>query len=660
MAVITPNTFMPLRRYVGVRLQQGVPIVDADWNELEDVRRFELRAFLKWFVGDGVPDGPNQDAFRIEGTGAVDDFTIRAGLAAGAVDGLRNVGRCLVDGLDVMIEANVTYRGQDLHDSRPGAAALRARRNVTRSVQEMSDAAFVDGPLTGPDVTVYLDVWEWMVTPSVDPALVHPGLGTESCVRMRREWVVRVRNGLSAPQPGGPGSDPGHSYYALATLRWQPGQTIDPSDVTDRRDRRLLLPPATLVEDIFGGTAAEYRRGRNRPPVSMRHAINALLRGEVPATDEAAIMPAPGSTDMVSRGTVFDGAGRLVTVWTSDRMGGVSQVFGAPLNLANPGAGFVGAPRQITAGVAHSRPHAITLDNGELLVVYESATTGVNEDVHFKRGTFGALGPGLAEAPVTATATRERAPFAVRSGAAVAIIWHQMPGSTWNFNWLDLATNTFPAASQPLSAVTGPFPVPNTPPTLHAVRDAAGDVWTAFASTADNIRTQVVPAGGGAPVGGTDHDSGGTDRTPFLLVDTNDDVWLFWSASAAGVMNIRARRFVRATSTWDAIATVPGTDSVQAVGPVAVLDEDRAIWLFWQGQQTAAANFDIWYTRHSPTTGAWSEPRSLTAAPNADLAPFVVADTSAASAAPGVLWLFWQRQIAGAGELFFRRLITRL
>ena len=30
------------KHYVGVRLQQGVPLLDADWNELEDLRRLEL------------------------------------------------------------------------------------------------------------------------------------------------------------------------------------------------------------------------------------------------------------------------------------------------------------------------------------------------------------------------------------------------------------------------------------------------------------------------------------------------------------------------------------------------------------------------------------------------------------------------------------------
>ena len=82
MAVITPDSFNPLRRFVNVRLQQGVPIVDAEWNEKDDVRRFELRAYLKWFVGDGVPFG--SDAFLIEALAvpAANDFIIRAGVPA--------------------------------------------------------------------------------------------------------------------------------------------------------------------------------------------------------------------------------------------------------------------------------------------------------------------------------------------------------------------------------------------------------------------------------------------------------------------------------------------------------------------------------------------------------------------------------------------------
>ena len=42
MGNFSRDTFDPAKAYVGVRLQQGVPVLDADWNELNDVIRQEL------------------------------------------------------------------------------------------------------------------------------------------------------------------------------------------------------------------------------------------------------------------------------------------------------------------------------------------------------------------------------------------------------------------------------------------------------------------------------------------------------------------------------------------------------------------------------------------------------------------------------------------
>ena len=150
MAVITPNTFDALHRYVSVRLQQGVPIVDADWNEKEDIRRFEVRAFLKWFVGSGVPFGNN--GFSIVGAGAANDFTIAAGITPPA-DGLNNVGRMLADGMDAMITADIQYSAQTLP---PGPGLLPIPALTT--------------PAADGTMTVFLDLWEHVVTDSpIDP-----------------------------------------------------------------------------------------------------------------------------------------------------------------------------------------------------------------------------------------------------------------------------------------------------------------------------------------------------------------------------------------------------------------------------------------------------------------------------------------------------------
>lgn len=244
MPLITDDTFDPLRRYVSVRLQQAVPIVDADWNERDDIDRYERRALVKWFIGDGIPAG--LDSFRIEGTSLTNDFMIRAGTTNPPIEpsaalsvtqrwnnGLSRAGRCLVDGMEVIITRDLAFTEQPLHQSRSGAATLAARLGV--SVITMPAPA-------AESLLVYLDVWERLVRPTEDPLLQHPGLGVESCVRLRREWAVRVRRSAQVPQPTNDDFLEGHSYCALASITRQADSgTIRALDVNDIRRTGLTL-----------------------------------------------------------------------------------------------------------------------------------------------------------------------------------------------------------------------------------------------------------------------------------------------------------------------------------------------------------------------------------------------------------------------------------
>jgi len=45
------------KHYVGVRLQQGVPLLDADWNTMDDLRRYEHESLNAVVIGDGAPVG---------------------------------------------------------------------------------------------------------------------------------------------------------------------------------------------------------------------------------------------------------------------------------------------------------------------------------------------------------------------------------------------------------------------------------------------------------------------------------------------------------------------------------------------------------------------------------------------------------------------------
>ncbi len=244
MANISRDTFNALKRYVSVRLQQGVPLVDADWNEQHDIRRFELRTFLKWFVGDGIParvgdpEPQKNDSFRIAARTAPDnenDFTI---LAGGSEEAL-GAGRCLVDGVEVFITQNTTFVGQPLHEDYAG----------DETIVDPNALPIARVPVLGSagTVLVYLDVWEWEIGGAVekvprDPELINDALGMETCVRLKRDWAVRVRPGTALPAPEDGDYLATHSYYALARIeRRASDPAINPEDITDLRRTGITL-----------------------------------------------------------------------------------------------------------------------------------------------------------------------------------------------------------------------------------------------------------------------------------------------------------------------------------------------------------------------------------------------------------------------------------
>ena len=56
------DTFDARKRYIGIRLQQGVPLLDRDWNELEDIRRHQEWLLRTHHIGEGAFD---EDSFKV-------------------------------------------------------------------------------------------------------------------------------------------------------------------------------------------------------------------------------------------------------------------------------------------------------------------------------------------------------------------------------------------------------------------------------------------------------------------------------------------------------------------------------------------------------------------------------------------------------------------
>jgi hypothetical protein len=689
MAQSTLDTFDPLHSYISVRLLQGVPLVDADWNEAHDVRKFEVQAFLKWFVGNGVPKG--NDGFRIASLTSVRlgddnppvyvwDFVIKRGVdeapagTSPVEQGLRHVGRCLVDGMDVLIAEDRRFRAQPLHVSQGGSAA-QARLLGVPTIAEI--------PVSDDPVVVYLDVWERLVTPDEEPGLKHIGLGVESCARLKREWVVRVRAGSSVPTPNDPNHPGdfivGHSYYALATITHKRNipfidEAITDEAITDLRERRLLLPPATLLEDLLGPVDyLDYRRGQGRPGVSLREAINALLRGELPCSPEAPIDPEPGFIGLPLSGTFFDAANGLITTWTRYQPG-ATQAFLARLSPTRPEAGF----RKILelAGVS-SDLHAALLDTGELLIVYNTPTEGGERTrIVLKRGTPKTL-PDSPAITVTDTAESGLEPFAVAVSGQVLILWRQFEGTgntvrprPWRFKWYSVANGSFSEAHN-----LADIEVPES--RLHAAMDSTNTVWVAFSdmyvNTNHPINVIAVPPDGLPGQPQTFRSLSGFDNDPFVMVDNSDNVWVFWNSQVPAIPNaterisrsIWYRRYLRARGEWEDSASVAGV-SFEVVTdlpiwfwsspPVAVSDAEGDVWVFWvKFASNNAAN--IWYTRYSLAMQSWGEPRPITHYPATEVTPFVLRGLD------GALWLFWRRRdIANpySSQLFYRRIFPSI
>ena len=638
MAVITASTFDPLLAHVNVRLQQGVPIVDADWNTLDDIRKFELRAFLKWYVGDGVPDG--NDGYRIT-TGPANSFTIRAGTQGppGSLpnqeSALRQVGRFIVDGLDVFLRSDTAFDQQPLHESQPGAVALATRLGVPV-------IAALTTPTADHRILVELDVWERLLTPDEEPRLIHTALGVETCARTRREWVVRAYPD-SAPGP----HLPGHSYAALAVLQRFTGQAdVADSQIIDRRQRRLLLPPASLISDMLGVDPYEYRAGLGRPPISIREAVNALLAGQLPTTADLSVSPAPGS-DTIRRAFVLDSQNGLAAFWVSPRVDSVNQIFATRIDLATPEAGFAPAIAVTSGTTTHVEPTAVPLPNGEFLVAYQNgALSAATTDVVFKRATLAGL-PGVAEQSLSATAgTADETPFGVLAGDIVTFFVRQAATNAWFFRRYRHTDNTFVDATPvALPAAAGPGVAGG----LHAAA-AGGVVWFTYVTTAANTMMLARLTPTAPPASAVDHvitaPLAGTD--PFVVGISGTEALVFYKDTQIKAVSAQGGSWQTAS-----IVTVPGSDT--DIQPAAARDANGTVFLLATRSVSGSGN-EIFLRRRDPATGVWGSAQQVISSPANDQNPHPVL-------VPGQgIWVLWRSDRPGSGnfDLFAKRIVTAI
>jgi hypothetical protein len=195
--------------YIGLYIEQGVPILDRDLNLLQDLLSAGMRSLFTRIVGNGVP--PESDSFAIQalsGGAASQDFLIAAGDAP-----------CIVNGIEV---------------------------NISEALRYSKQKAKVD-PLTAPTSaqpdlridTVFLDVFLVEEDGANDTDLANlDDVGIRTSVRLKPAWTVRV----AEDSPTMPEPRDGHNFYKLAELR-RPRlkDAIEATMITDHRQRLLTV-----------------------------------------------------------------------------------------------------------------------------------------------------------------------------------------------------------------------------------------------------------------------------------------------------------------------------------------------------------------------------------------------------------------------------------
>jgi hypothetical protein len=223
--------------YLGLHVEQGVPILDRDLNLLQDLLFAGVRSLFARYVGAGVP--PDSDSFAIQALPAAQadqNFRIAAG-----------DGPAVVGGIEVSNPDPANYRDQ------AGVPPLTA-----------PSAAQPDPRVD----TVYLDVFLVEEDGTNDTTLANSlDVGMRTSVRVKPAWTVRVAEGQPTPTPPG-----GHGFYELAELRRRRlNPTIDATMITDTRhrlltvadlERRVSLLERVLLLPAFGRPAFTPPSGR--------------------------------------------------------------------------------------------------------------------------------------------------------------------------------------------------------------------------------------------------------------------------------------------------------------------------------------------------------------------------------------------------------------
>lgn len=222
---ISRDSFDSQKHYDKVVFQTGKPLVDAELNELQDIERSKMRKV----VANALVGSPN-NGFKIVGTGAANNFTIKA-------------GDLFAKGFVCAKEADVAYVAQT--DFSPPSLST---------------------PVGNRTDIVYLHIFEAEINSAADNNLIDPTLGIETAIRKRLRFCVKVAEGGSLPA-----DDATNWYYQLAVLNRTATANIDAGMVTE--SRTLIVPDVTDHGQLTGLADDDHTQYYNQARGDSRYAL---------------------------------------------------------------------------------------------------------------------------------------------------------------------------------------------------------------------------------------------------------------------------------------------------------------------------------------------------------------------------------------------------
>jgi hypothetical protein len=271
-ANISMNTYNESKQYDKVILQQGVPITDYDYNETQDIIRGRLRNIVTDLIGNGAVE----DGWKIIGTGATNDFTIKAGVV-------------YQGGYRVSLGADAT-------------AILSFGLTLTTPTVNRVDK-------------VYMDIYEIEIDAVADPGIRHQKFQAASIEPTRR---IKVKADLKVAEGGSiPANGNGHYYFWLCDInRLANNAVITAAMIVDQRVMAGVVPR-------FNTEKGHDHDGINSKKVAAGNILFADTANKFTATDiESAILELyndPRFFTVAQKGDLTDGSDTALHYHSSDR-----------------------------------------------------------------------------------------------------------------------------------------------------------------------------------------------------------------------------------------------------------------------------------------------------------------------------------------------------